>query len=357
MQQLSNAEEEVPVQVIESLIATTKRLLCRFSLHGDPVLSSKCFVYLQKLYNFDQQSEHAFESISDLLWISSKFDDLAVVLFQNCKFDPASAKSSLGAEVQQLTEEEQLDVVSNYIVDLMAAISQHCSASQCESLINGTEESLANIAEFIKVYLNRIENDDDEMESTMMYAQSEVVVQIQSLVITFLMLQAKLFLNAKQPESSIRCFNACRVECKRMISLLKLSSKYLQNPEDKLLQVDDLLSMGLERISIAFSSLGIRRKSEDNAILAVMKQKMACIENPSMSKITLLDLIASIQSLDGMYNYLPSLRTLISIKSLSLPPDKFCMDSAVFVELSPNTPQDTSVTDGVNRSRTLLACK
>jgi hypothetical protein len=325
------------------------------------VSSSQCFVHLQKLYSLDEQSHHIFDSVSDFLWISSKFDDLATVLFRNCIFN-SSDHSRLSLSEEILSQDEQMELVSNCIVDMMVVTSQQLSGIHIGDILNQTEQSLNQISEFIEANLSSFEDDqsDDEMDLNAVCARSEAIVQIQSFVITILMLRSKMFLTARQPESSIKCLNACRIECKRMISLLRMSHNYLQNHEDKVVQVDDLLSMGLERLSIAFSSLGIRKRAEDNAILAVVKQKTLSIESPNVNKITFQELIDSIKRLDEMYNLLPPIRTLITIKSLSLSADKLSMEVALFDEFNPSSSNFlccTSINDTVNRSRTLLTCE
>lgn len=356
MNKLFCADEEAPTQVRESIIATLKRLLCRFSLYGDPVSSSQCYVNLQKVYSLNDE-QHMLDSVSDFLLISSKFDDLAAMLFRNCLFDSSSqAPDLLGEEIiQRLNQNEQLNLISNCIVDLMISTSQHLIRSQAEETpaIWSAGKSLQHISEFIDANLSRIESDETDEEINV-----EAIVQIQSLVITTLMLRAKMFLNARQPETSIDCFNACRCECKRMMSLLRAHSSYLDTIEDRVTQINDLLCMGLERLSIAFSALGIRRKAEDSAILAVMKQRSMSIESPTVGKITFQELIENLRSLDGMYSFLPPVRTLIRTKSMSISPDKLLIESALFDEFISNGPPSVvSVNSAVNRSQTLLACK
>ena len=332
-----------------------KRLLCRFGLHGDPISSSQCLICLQKIYTLDDQTHHVFDSVSDFLWISSKFHDLAAVLLRNCMFNSTQeAKDAFGAEAQQLPD-ELMDLVSDCIVKLVGDISEQLPTQAAD--IHNMEQSLQHISEFMDAYSKSTESKEgaDEFDYDVVCARSEAVVQIQSFVITSLMLRSKMFINAGQPERSIKCLNSCRTECKRMISLLRLASNRLQNAEDHVIRVDDILCMCLERLSLAFSSLGLRRKAEDNAMLALMKQKLMSIESPSINKITFQELIGITESLGGMYNILPSVRTLIIIKSLSLSPDRFSMDSALFDEIDfSNISYCTSVNDKVSRSQTLL---
>ena len=353
MNKLFCADEEAPIQAQESIIATLKRLLCRFSLHGDPVSSSQCYINLQKIYSYNDQ-HHMLDSVSDFLWISSKFDDLATVLFRNCLFRSSSrARYLLGDEmIQRLNQDNQYNLISNCLVDLMIATSQHLLRSQTEDSapILDVSHSLQQISEFIDANLSRIDSDDSDEEIHL-----EDIVQIQSLIITALMLRAKIFLNEMQPETSIGYFNTCRSECKRMILLLRASSSHLYTTEDTLAQVNELLSMGLERLAIAFSALGIRRKAEDSAILSGVKQRSISVESPHFGKITFQELIENIKSLDGMYSFLPSLRTLIRTKSLSISPDKLPAKSALFDFSSASNA--VSVNGVVNRSQTLLACK
>lgn len=350
--QLKNVDDDTP-QVIESLIATMKKLLCRFSLHGDPLSASQCFVDLQKLYSLDNR-EHMFDSVSDFLWMSSKFDELATVLYRHCMFDSSrQCKSLLEEEVKQLDQEEQLSVVSNCIVNLMATTVQQLSGNEVSHA--SMDPHLHCISEFISTMENEWCIDDMDPNET--WAKCETIIRIQSFVVATLMLRAKMYLCSKRPESSIRCLNLCRAECKQMISLLRSTSSYVNDSDDKLLQVDDLLSMGLERISIAFSSLGSRRKAEDNILLAVMKQNLVPIECSSMNKITFNRLIQYAESLDGMYNFFPSLRTLISIKSMSLPPDKLSNESTLFDDIQSSKHPDTSLMNVINRSQMLLTCE
>jgi hypothetical protein len=115
--------------------------------------------------------------------------------------------------------------------------------------------------------------------------------------------------------------------------------------------------MGLEQMSIAFSSLGIRRKAEDCAILACMKQKIVSPERASINKVTFQELLGCIELLDGLYNILPSIRTLIKMKSLSLSPDKLSIESVPLNKINISLPSPySSISSMVNRSRNLITC-
>jgi hypothetical protein len=353
---LVDGDEDAPREVLESLILTLKRLLYRFSIHADPVSSSQCFVYLQKIYSLNEEA-HMFDSVSDFLWLASKFTDLAATLIQDCTFD------STQSAVQQLNQSEQIDLVSNCIVDVMVATSLDLSKAHTENLQHDTvDESLQHISEYIEANLSTIEIDpsDDEMDLNTTCARYEAMLQIQSFVVTVLMLRSKMLIDARKPESSIKSLNSCRKECKRMTTLLRQSSAYVRNPlyDDTLVHVDDLLSMGLERMSIACSLLGIRRKAEDSAFLAVIKQKMVVLETPNMNKVTFQELIANAELLDGMYNFLPSIRTLIRIKSMSASPDTLSNESSLFDSFNFSTPtQCSSIAAILNRSQSLLTCE
>ena len=54
-------EEEVYSAVVESLISTLKRLLGWFTYHSDTVSATECFVLLQKVYSFVEQTEHPLD--------------------------------------------------------------------------------------------------------------------------------------------------------------------------------------------------------------------------------------------------------------------------------------------------------
>lgn len=335
-----------------------KKLLCRFGLHGDPISSSQCLIYLQKNYSLDDQTHHIFDSVSDFLWISSKFQDLAAILLRNCVFNSIQeAKDALGATVQQLPD-ELMDLIPDCTVKLVANFSQQLP-TQAEDM-HKMERSLQQISEFMDAYSKSIGSKEpaDEFDYDVVCARSEAIVQIHFFVITSLMLRSQIFINTGQPERSIKCLNSCRIECKRMISLLRLPSSRLPNSEEHVIRVDDVLSMCLERLSIAYSSLGIRRKAEDSAMLGLMKQKLISTESPSINNITFQELIGITESLGGMYNVLPSIRTLITIKSLSLSLDKFSMNSPLFDDIDfSNFSHCTSVNDKVSRSQTFLTCK
>jgi hypothetical protein len=358
---LVHTDNDTPCQVIESLILTLRRLLCRFSLHGDALLSSQCFVQLQKLYSLDEECQHVLDSVSDFLWMSSKFDNLTTVLVDSCNFGSTERiKNLLCEEVQYSNQDEQTDLLSSCLVDFIVNTFQIVSEGQIISETNDNDQSLKDISEFIQAFQTAIEGVEtgDETDLDAIYDRSELIVQIQSLVITALMLQSKMHLNARRPELSIRYLNACQSECKRMITMLRLLSTHIQYPDDKFIQVDDLLHMGLERISVAFSSLGLRRKAEDSALLAVVKQKAIAFETFSLHKISFQEMIESIQRLDGFYNYLPAIRTLITIKSMSLSPDKFSVESTLFDKFNfSDSKPCLSVNDTINRSQTFLTCE
>ena len=155
--QIHFSDDSLPTEVIESLISTLKRLLCRFSFHGDPISSSECLLSLHKLYSFLAQPQTVLGAVSDFLLVSAKFQDLAPILLSNTILHELheakimsrdGVKSILDSEVML---DSQLDLVSQCFVDLTSMSSQSIIERRTENnSIRLFEKSLQQISELVE---------------------------------------------------------------------------------------------------------------------------------------------------------------------------------------------------------------
>jgi len=122
--------------------------------------------------------------------------------------------------------------------------------------------------------------------------------------------------------------------------------------DDIAIQVDDMITSCYERLSVAFCLLGIRRKTEDNALLAALKQNAVLIEN--FNRISIIELSNTIEHYSGNEPFLYYLRSLIKIKALSTSADKM---SNLDVSVNNNVGCKDNLVDVLSLSKNVLACK
>jgi hypothetical protein len=78
-----------------------------------------------------------------------------------------------------------------------------------------------------------------------------------------------------KPLTALQFLCSCRQECKKKLLLLRTVAKCHDILMDGALeQSDDLQSICYVDMAVAFASMGVRRKAEDYAILAVLKRRI-----------------------------------------------------------------------------------
>ena len=298
--QLCEAEEdEVYSAVVESLISTLKRLLGWFTYHSDTVSATESFVLLQKVYSFVEQTEHPLDVASSFLLVSAKFDDMVTLFNEHMDgVDVSSDDPQVNSMLQCLNLLSQTDRSSELIVDLNGSLHQ---VSRCiESAMEVESET------------------NDEEESTC----PNDMIQKRLFMTMMLMLHSKLSLDAGRPTDAIKYLDWCRNQCRELVRYMRSVKSYSNSlsMDDIAIQVDDMLTTCYEQSAVAFCLLGIRRKAEDCALLAVLKQKVVTTEKFAL--ITLQDLINLISQYPGNESILCPIRSLLKVKALSLSEDK-----------------------------------
>ncbi|KAL7541613.1 hypothetical protein ACHAXR_011062 [Thalassiosira sp. AJA248-18] len=308
--QMGESSEEVFSQVVESLLSTLKRLLCWFSCHSDPISATGCFILLQKVYSLVEQPLSFIGAISSFLSVSSKFEDLARTLTSHTlSHDHSCFSSELGLQCVV----DAVDMTFG-IID-----KSHITSPESESILCQLLASVEVEAEILS------ENTEDkEAISTDMFSETDRIIQKQSFVTTILMLLAKLSVDSGKAASAVKYLGWCRIQCKQLVRFLRSASRRLNHVflDDMTVQVNDMLTMCYERLAIAFCQLGIRRKAEDHAMWAVMKQKTLDIDGQSFTQINMQHLIDSIERYGGHECFLHPIRSLMRVKALSTSADK-----------------------------------
>lgn len=328
-------EEEVYSAVVESLISTLKRLLGWFTYHSDTVSATECFVLLQKVYSFVEQTEHPLDVASSFLLVSAKFDDM--VTLYNEHMD--------GAEVS--SDDPQV----NSMLQCLNLLSQTVNPDRSSKLIVDLNGSLHQVSRCIESEMEVESEPNDEEESTC----PNDMIQKRLFITMMLMLHSKLSLDAGRPTDAIKYLDWCRNQCRELVRYMRSEKSYSNSlsMDDIAIQVDDMLTSCYEQSAVAFCLLGIRRKAEDCALLAVLKQKVVTTEKFAL--INLQDLIKLISQYPRNESILCPIRSLLKVKALSLSEDKMgdtLVDSV-----------DCEVLDGdefihmLSKSKNILACE
>jgi hypothetical protein len=337
--------EDVQPAVVESLLATMKRLLTWFLSRSDPTSSTECFNLLQKLYSFEGQSKSFLDSAVDFCSVSARFEDLVHILLNH--FDPQpylnSDCSKTDSVMQCLTM--TLRSLSNSSVIITTAEIQAllCHPGACDEI---TSRSVDKKMGFDSISASK----------------TNLMLRKPLLATTMLMLHAKLHIGAGRPSTAIRYLEWCRAHCRELLNCLRLARCRINNLilDDIAIQVDDLLTSCYERLAIAFYLQGIRRKAEDFALLAVLRHKVLSIGQ--FGQVNMQDLIDSFERHDGHESVLYLVRSLMKIKSLSSPPDSFLSTHILLESMEWMRDIDTdnmpfSIIRLLTKSKNILACK
>ncbi len=331
--------------VVESLLATMKRLLTWFLSRSDPTSSTECFNLLQKLYSFEVQSKSFLDSPADFCSVSARFEDLIPILLNH--FDPQiflnSDCSEIDSVMQCLTITLRSLCNSSSISTTAEMQALLCHPEACDEI---TSQSMDEKVDF----------------DSILASKTNLMLHKRLLATTMLMLHAKLHIGVGRPSTAVRYLEWCRAHCRDLSNCLRSARCRISNLilDDIAIQVDDLLTSCYERLAIAFYLQGIRRKAEDFALLAVLRLKVLSIGQ--FGQVNMQDLIASFERHDGHECVLYLVRSLMKIKSLSSPPDRFLsihilIDSMEWMRDIDSDNMAFSMIRLLTKSKNMLACK
>lgn len=264
--QLSGSDEEVCSEVVESLLSTLKRLLCWFSCHGDSVSATTCFILLHKAYSFTAQPQHLVEVVSTFLSVSSKFEDLVSTFVGNATLHGhRDAMQFLESELNP-----QLHSLVHHVVDWVDSADQKIDTPTGSAFTQAIENSLTQIADSVEKDMQVLSENPDEEMNVDMRSGTDLMIQKQLVATSHLLLHAKLSLNSGQPATAAKYLAWCRIECKKFVGCLRFAIGCFNHVHynDCAMQVDDMLTICLERLAVAFCLRGIRKKAEDYSVSA-----------------------------------------------------------------------------------------
>ena len=321
----SSQGEEIYAIVLESLLATLTRLLYWFSNRGNRVSAAQSFAGLQTIRELLSQPQSALDSVSDFFTVASKFEDLSSVFAANSTFstDPGVLVDSL----KQLQRDDTgaLDELLETLVkwtDVSLQIIETDSTVDSADLIRFVNRVFLFVARQDEGTLHSSDESSDD-DSNFSH-DTDLLLQLQFIAITLLMLHAKLSLDNGRARSSIGYLISCRsrcIDCAKYLRSCSVSSR-----SDIAIQLDDMQSSSYERLAIAYSLLGIRRKAEDHSLMAVMKQKVLPAEQcQSVTRVGMQELIRCIEAQEGWHTLLHPLRTLMTTKARSSSKEKLAM--------------------------------
>ena len=177
-----------------------------------------------------------------------------------------------------------------------------------------------------------------------------------------LTLVANMYLNAGYPASAVKYLEWCRIQCRQYARYLRSASCHFNSVplDDISIQVDCLLTKCYEEMAHAFCQLGLRRKAEDHAMLAVIKSKV--LTASGFNQISMPDLIESVEIYDEQESFVRPIRSLMRVKALSTSTDKMESQDIVAENIGHVAiPQTENRIACVNRllceSENLLACE
>ena len=334
-------EEEVyPTIIVESLTSTLNRLLRWFTYHSDPILASECYILLEKISNSFLLKEQSESKIVDValrfLLVSSKFDDMVTLFYKHCE----------GKEM--LSSDDGENDVIRHCLGLISCMTDDEPFSL--TIACYLEESLRQACECTEVEMEADMETEDEGLICMDIIKKRLAVT------TILMLYSKLCIDTGRTNSAVKFLNWCRTTCRELMRCLHSMRSHSSSDgltlDDIAVQIDDIITSCYERLAVAFCLLGIRRKAEDNALLAALKQNVVLIEN--FNRISIIELSDTIEQYGGREPFLYPLRSLMKIKSLSTSADKM---SALVVSVNNDVGCKSNLVDVLSSSKNVLACK
>lgn len=341
-------DEEIFIEVVQSLLFTLERLLYRFSVLGDPMCSAEAFSLVQQVCSSISQPQKLIRSISAFMLAAPKLEISLPLFNQNSHFRQ---------NIESISLDEEEGVSSDLIQCARGVINSLLHAVDTKSIESFEENSLLELSNYY------IENMDHETLETMEADEVLLGIQIQQLVARSLFLISKICLDIGKPLSALEMLWSCRRECKKQMNMMRSVGKCRDDImlEGKLEQNDDLISMCYEGIASAFSFIGIRRKAEDYAILTGLKRRILNSEDcQRVSQVNIQELVDLGCDLDGLNGVLNSVRTIMRIKFYSSSPDKMANDALEFKSgLLPKMESfdAASIHQYACRTQTLLTCE
>ncbi len=340
-------DEELFPEVVQSLMITLERLLYRFSLLGDAMASAESFSLLQQVCSLLSQPQRIISSISAFVFASSNLEH-SVSLFSN------NTHFRQNIEAIFLDEEDETDV--DLIRCASAALNPLLQAVENKSNTRFEGQPVLELSNYVSEQIEWVTSEDVDTDEVL------IVVQIQAIVGRLYLLLSKVFLAMGKPHTALQLLCSCSQECKKQLHLLRTIAKCHDIPlEGTLEQNDDLQSMCYEDMAVAFASMGIRRKAEDYAVLAVLKRRILHPDKcQRVSQVNVQELVDLGCDLDGLDGVLHSVRTILRMKFLSSSPDKMALESLEFKSsLLPKMESFVAahIHQFVSRSKTLLSCE
>lgn len=322
---------EISPDVFQSLVTSIKRLLCRFNRYRDPISSTHCFVLLQQFYAAMDEPSSVIESLADLVLISTNFETLSDVFIQKSStFDFNEKEEMIEEGIRNIIDKQSFPHFKGLTPEvLLSSIKQIITPREDRRsaliLENVTSENALNSD---TSYIKEEECFEDEFNAMSDCTLVASLVQLQSLFSSALMVRAQDLVDLNKPSAAVRLLRHCRGEFRKLMKLLRFASRRIKNVllDDLALHTDDMVAVTFERMAVAFNSLGIRRKAEDCAIAAALKNKLFVYEQSMVSRIslkTMMDLIGKYKHVEG---FMPLIRSLVKIKASSLSPDKIESD-------------------------------
>lgn len=340
-------DDELFPEVVQSLLLTLERLLYRFSLLGDAMSSAESFSLLQQVCSSLSQPQRIITSISAFVSASSTLEH-SVPLFSN------NTHFRQNIEAISIDEEDESD--SDFTRCASAALNSLLHVVDNKSGTSLEEEPVVELSNYVFKQIELVITENVETEKVM------IVLQMQKIVARLWFLMSKVCLAMGKPLAALQFLCSCRQECKKQLNLFRVIGKCHDIPLEGILeQNDDLQSMCYAEMAAAFASMGIRRKAEDYAVLAVLKRRIIRSDDcQRVSQVNVQELVDLGCDLDGLDDVLHAVRTVLRMKFLSSSPDKMALESLEFkTGLLPKMEScDAAQTHQfVCRTKTLLSCK
>ena len=356
----SSQDEEIYAIVLDSLLATLKRLLHWFSNRGDRVSAAQAFAGLQTIRELTSKPQSALDSVSDFFTVASKFEDLSSVFAANSTF-PTDLDI-----LRQLQRDdtgafdELFEALVKWTDVSLQIIKTGSSSVDSTDLILFVDRVFLLVSRQYEGTHHSSSDESSEDDSNLSYDTDQLHLQLQLIAITLLMLHAKLCLDNGRARSSIIYLLSCRSRCIDCAKYLR-SCRFLSR-SDNAMQLDDMQSSSYERLAIAYSLLGIRRKAEDHSLMAVMKQKVLPAEQcQSVTKVVMQELLRCIEAQEGWHSLLYPLRTLMTTKARSSSKDKLAKLEVQMKSTISSVAQDENSNTKTNRvvsmANNAIACK
>lgn len=271
------------------------------------------------------------ESVADLLLISTSFETLSDIFLH---------KSSIFnfTEKEEMMEEGIRNILDNQSLPHFKGLTTEALLSSIKQIVTSREDrrsvliseniTLENALKADSRYIKEEESFEDEFNLMSDCTVVASLVQLQSLFSSALMVRAQDLLDLNKPSAAAQLLTHCRREFRKLMKLLRFASRHIKNVllDDLALHIDDMVAVSFERMAVAFSSLGIRRKAEDYVLSAALKSKLFVYEQPMVSRVSLkkmIDLIGKYKRVEG---FMPLIRSLVKINASSMSPDKIESD-------------------------------